>query len=168
MNDPEKPFVNQACLLQKFSGKGGWTYVAIPPNSNEKLMPPGWSKVTGSIDDFELTDYNLMPMGDGTLFLPVKAEIRKKIGKQEGDWVNVVLYTQNSRQMVEQELMLCLEDEPAALKAFLKSPKTEQKAHIDWIFSSYSDEVKIERIIKTIDSLLRRKTLPDKKAKKAA
>jgi hypothetical protein len=45
-------------------------------------------KVRGFIDDYELKDHNLFPMGKGILMMAVKAEIRKKIGKQEGDWVN--------------------------------------------------------------------------------
>lgn len=34
-------------------------------------------------------------MGNGKLFLPVKAEIRKKIKKAEGDKVHVILYPDN-------------------------------------------------------------------------
>jgi hypothetical protein len=41
--------------------------------------------VRGTIDDFEIRKYHLMPMGNGKFFLPVKAEIRKKIKKEAGD-----------------------------------------------------------------------------------
>ncbi len=41
-------------------------------------------------------------MGDGKMFLPVKAEIRKKIKKEAGDWVHVLLYTDNEPLEVPQ------------------------------------------------------------------
>ena len=43
-------------------------------------------------DGFEIKKYHLMPMGDGNLFLPVRAEIRKKIPGKEGELVHVILF----------------------------------------------------------------------------
>jgi hypothetical protein len=77
----ETPLVNGDYLLQKFPGKGGWTYAAIPEILQNKKNPFGWVKVKGSVDGYELKQYKLMPMGEGRLFLPVKAAIRKKIKK---------------------------------------------------------------------------------------
>ena len=57
-----------------------------------RITPFGWVKVRGFIDEFELKQYKLMPMGAGKLFLPVNAAIRKKIKKQAGDTVKIVLY----------------------------------------------------------------------------
>ncbi|MEY3398621.1 MAG: hypothetical protein RL220_1215, partial [Bacteroidota bacterium] len=78
--------VDKAYRLEKFPGKGGWTYARIPEILQDKHSPFGWVRVKGSIDDVEFSSYHLMPMGNGQLFLPVKADIRKKIGKKEGDW----------------------------------------------------------------------------------
>ena len=86
-----KPLVNKKYLLEKYPGKGGWTYARIPEILQDKNTPFGWVKVMGSIDGYEIKNYHLMPMGNGQLFLPVKAAIRKKIGKETGDWVQVVL-----------------------------------------------------------------------------
>ncbi len=33
-----------------------------------------------------------MPMGNGALFVPVKAEIRKKTNKHDGGFVKILLY----------------------------------------------------------------------------
>jgi hypothetical protein len=65
-------------VLEKIPGKGGWTYVVINEIAPDKRAKFGWVKVRGSIDDYELNQYKLMPMGNGKLFLPVRAEIRKK------------------------------------------------------------------------------------------
>ncbi len=89
------PLVNRKYLLEKFSGKGGWTYAAIPEILPDQKAHFGWIKVKGSIDGYHFKSYKLMPMGNGKLFLPVKAEIRKKIGKNAGDYVDVILFADN-------------------------------------------------------------------------
>jgi len=96
-----------------------------------------------------------MPMGDGKLFLPVKAEIRKKIKKQEGDYVQVVLYADNEPLEVPEEMMLCLKEEPKALRFFKGLSESEQKHYIDWIYSSKKEETKIERLAKSINKLVK-------------
>jgi hypothetical protein len=101
-----KPLVNKKYKLEKFHGKGGWTFARLPDLTNNKKNPFGWVKVRGTIDDFEIRKYHLMPMGNGKLFLPVKAEIRKKIKKEEGDYVHVILFPDDEPLEVPDE-MLC-------------------------------------------------------------
>ena len=153
----EKPLVNQDYLLQKMVGKGGWTYVAIPEIGQDKHTYFGWVKVRGTIDDYEIANYHLMPMGNGILFLPVKAEIRKKIDKKEGDWVHVTLYSQELPTVVPDDFLLCLQDEPAALQQFQQLSECEQKVLMDWIYAAKRDEQKVERIAQTLDKLLSQK-----------
>jgi hypothetical protein len=64
--------------MENFPGKGGWTFVQIPEVMQNKDNPFGWVKVRGFIDDYEINHYNLQPMGNGNLFLPIKSEIRLK------------------------------------------------------------------------------------------
>ncbi|MFD2514021.1 DUF1905 domain-containing protein [Pontibacter locisalis] len=158
----EQPLVNKSYLLEKFPGKGGWTYAAIPEISPDKHAHFGWVRVKGSIDGYELKGYHLMPMGNGQLFLPVRAEIRKKIKKQAGDWVQVILYADNTPQEVPEELLLCLQDEPAAYKNFQSCTDGEQKAFVDWIYSAKTDETKVERIVQSINKLLSNQKLHEK------
>ena len=149
----EKPLVNKSFLLEKFPGKGGWTYAKIPEIKQDKYSPFGWVKVRGTIDDFEIKSYHLMPMGNGTLFLPVKADIRKTIRKKEGDYVHVVLFADNLPIAIPEELRLCLQDEPLALQTFLTYSVGEQKAFIEWIYSAKKETTKVERIAGTISKL---------------
>ncbi len=151
----EKPLIDKKYLLEKFPEKSGWTYAAIPEVLQDKHAHFGWVKVKGFIDDFELKSYRLMPMGNGMLFLPVRAEIRKKIGKKEGDWVHVKLFADNDALEIPKELMLCLEDEPQALKNFLTYTESEQKAYIDWILGAKKEETKIERMAETVNKVLK-------------
>lgn len=150
----DKPIVDAEFLLERFPGKGGWTYARIPQVIKEKDAPFGWVKVKGFIDNYEVKSYNLMPLGNGKLFLPVKAEIRKKIKKEEGDYVREVLYKDNTPYAIPEELKIILEEENVYQK-FLKHKKWEQKMCADWIFSAKRVETKKERIIKTVYRLIR-------------
>lgn len=151
--------VDKKYQLEKMPGKGGWTYAVISEISQDVKRKFGMVKVKGRIDDYELLGYNLMPMGTGQLFLPVKAEIRKKIGKKEGDWVSVVLYADDSALAVPEELIDCLKDEPGAYANFRKLNEGAQKEFRDWIYSAKKDETKVSRIAKMIDMLLQGKRL---------
>jgi hypothetical protein len=150
-----KPLVNKKYLLEKFPGKGGWTFAKIPEILQDKKAHFGWVKVRGAIDGYEIRKYHLMPMGNGNLFLPVKAEIRKKIKKKEGDWVHVILYTDNEPLEVPDEMRMCLEDEPKAHKFFKSLSESEQKFYIQWIYSAKKEETKIDRMAKAINRLLK-------------
>lgn len=149
----EIPLVDKLYLLEKFHGKGGWTFAAIPEIKPDKHAYFGLVKVKGSIDGYEIANYNLMPMGNGLLFLPVKAEIRKKIGKNEGEWVHIILYSAGLPKVVNEDFQNCLMDDPTAWHNFNDLALKEQNAIIDWIYSVRNDELKVQRIADTLNKL---------------
>lgn len=150
----ETPIVNDTFVLQKYPGKGGWTYVYLPQVPPNKKAPFGWVKVKGTIDGYEISKYNLMPGGGDKLFLPVKAEIRKAIQKSEGDTVRVVLYLDDEPVQIPEEMMLCLEDVPEALEVFESLSENEKNSYIKWIYSSKQEGTKVVRLVEMIKRLL--------------
>ena len=73
--------------LHKGDNAGAWTCVVVDDVA-ERYGTRGLVKIRGAIDG-EPFDGALMAQGDGTHRLPVKASLRKAIGKEAGDTVHV-------------------------------------------------------------------------------
>lgn len=158
----EKPIVDKHYYLEKYAGKGGWTYAEIPEIAQDKKAPFGWVRVKGSIDNYQIKQYHLMPMGNGHLFLPVKSEIRKKIGKQAGDQVHIVLYLDNSDFELPEEISECFDvEDPAVRQSFDQLSESNKKAYIEWIENAKKLETKAKRIAEMMKRLSLGLTLYD-------
>ncbi len=160
--EKEVLIVNDIFLLEKFPGKGGWTFVALPHLTQNKKNLFGWLTVKGCIDTYELKKYKLLPIKGNKLFLPVKASIRKIINKHAGDHVQVKLYLDESTIEIPEEFLTCLNDEPQAYHNFIAFTENQQKAFLDWIYDAKTEKTKVERINNVIQQLIKQQKFHNK------
>jgi hypothetical protein len=140
---------NADVKLEKFSGKGGWTYALLPAGIKSPKEAFKGLAVSGRIDDLPLASATLMPLGRGRLFLPVRAAIRKQIGKEAGDVVRLQLLCADEDAPLTvsaEDFAECLAEVPAALATYQQLPAAARQTWVAWVAAAPTDEQKVARV----------------------
>ena len=109
--------------FDKQGEKTGWTYIEIPSDIAEKLMPGNRKGfyVKGKLDSFPIKGIALLPMGAGNFILTLNADLRRNIRKKKGAMLNVKLQVDREGYKLNEDFIACLNDDPAA-KKLLRHP----------------------------------------------
>ncbi len=137
--------------------KTGWRYVHIDAEmANElKLNNKKSFRVKGMLDALPINGIALMPMGDGSFILPLKADIRRALRKDAGAALTVSIEEDLDYKVeIPEDLQECFDFEPEALNYFNSLPKSHRDYFIKRINSAKTNETRAKRIVNTINALL--------------
>lgn len=158
--------VNFTATIHKFENKGektGWRYIQITADTAEELAP-GVRKsfrIKGRIDGVEINDFSVLPMGDGSFILPLKAGLRKQLHKQEGSMVTLSLTADPLPYKLHEEMLACLEDSPEAFHFFNQLQPSHQRYFSKWIDSAKTDGTKARRIAQVVRAMQHNQSYSD-------
>jgi hypothetical protein len=147
--------------LEKY-GKNGeksaWTFILIPARLASKLKPDCKVsfRVKGSFDNYTFEKVAMLPVGEGNFIIPVKAPVRKELGKHDGHTVKVVLDLDDRVIPLSVDLMRCLKDDPQCLATFKAMPRSHQNYYSNWIESAKTIQTKTKRILMTMEAMAKK------------
>ena len=153
--------ITYTTTILKFDEKGdktGWTYITIPADIAEQLIPGNKRafRVKGFLDKYAFSKVSLLPMGKGDFIMPLNATIRKGIHKGKGAMLKVNIEVDLQPVLLNEDMMQCLHDEPAAIAYFETLPKSHKMYFSNWIESAKTEETKAKRIALTVNACARK------------
>jgi len=151
--------VQFSTIIKKFDDQGektGWTYIEVPMSIANQLKPNNKKsfRVKGKLDNYSFRGIALIPMGGGNFILALNAEMRKKVAKNKGAKLLVVL-APDPDYIIEpsREFEACLSDEPSARDYFHTLAKSHQAYFCKWIESAKTEPTKVKRIAQAVSAL---------------
>ena len=148
--------------FDKQGEKTGWTYIDIPSDIAEKLMPGNRKgfRVKGKLDSFPFKAVALLPMGGGNFILTLNADIRKGIRKKKGALLKVKLQVDPEGYKLNEDFIACLNDDPAARSFFDTLSGSHRNYFSKWIDSAKTDPTKTKRIAMAVNALSKKMGIP--------
>lgn len=150
-------------LLEKYQQKGeksGWTFLAIPSSTANKLNP-GVKKsfrVKGKLDKVTIKQVALIPVGEGNFILPINQTLRKQLKKIIGEKVSLALSVDEAAFTLSEDLLNCLQVEPAAYDYFKKLAPSHQRYFSKWVEEAKTSFTKEKRILLTLEAMSKQKS----------
>jgi hypothetical protein len=153
-------------IIHRFDKKGektGWTYIEIPADIAQRIKAKNKMsfRVKGFLDDFQINQVALIPMGEGVFILPLNATIRKGVRKKEGATLFVKLEEDKSPMLLDSDFATCLEDDDEAEAYFKTLTKSHQQYFSKWIASAKTEETKAKRIAMAVNALSKKMGYPE-------
>lgn len=149
--------------FDKQGEKTGWTYIDIPSDIAQKLMPGNRKGfyVKGKLDSFSIKGNALLPMGNGNFILTLNADIRKGIRKKKGAMLKVSLQLDREGYKLNEDFMACLNDDPPARTFFDTLTGSHRNYFSKWIDSAKTEPTKTKRIAMAVNALSKKWGFPE-------
>ena len=147
-------------LIYQFEEKGektGWTYLDIPAHISNQIKADCKTsfRVKGKLDDITIFGIALAPMGEGDFILPLKKDLKKKLGKPNGTPVNIEIEEDKDfKYEIPDDLAACFDDAEGTLRQFLNQPKSHQNYFIRWIGEAKTETTRIKRLTMIVNAML--------------
>jgi hypothetical protein len=158
--------VDYNTIILQFGEQGektGWTYIVIPADVAQQMKPGNRRsfRVKGKLDGLPVAGMALMPMGDGNFMMALKREICKGLRKHRGAMLRVRLELHHDFKVeTPADLLECFEFEPEAGEFFNSLNPSNRGYFVKWINDAKTDVTRANRIVQTIDAMLRRQNYP--------
>lgn len=149
--------------IEKHEGMDA-AYVVFPYNVMSLYGVKGQVKVKALIDETIVYRGSLANMGMPCHLLGITKEIREKINKTFGDYIDVQIERDNEiREIVlPGDVADFLNDNPSAKENYNKLSYSHKKEYISWIEEAKKDETRLRRIVKFIDKMNEQTTSNEK------
>ena len=153
-------------IIKQFDKQGektGWTYIEIPGDIAEKLMPGNRKgfRVKGKLDSFAIKGIALLPMGGGNFILTLNAGLRKGIHKKKGALLTVKLQVDPEGYQLNKDFVACLNDDPFAKNFFNTLSGSHRNYFSKWIDSAKTEPTKTKRIAIAVNALSKKWGYPE-------
>lgn len=141
--------------FDKQGEKTGWTYIDVPQEIAEKLVPGNRKgfRVKGKLDGFAIKGIALIPMGGGNFILTLNADLRRGIRKRKGAMLIVKLQVDPEGYKLNEDFIACLSDDPPAKKFFDTLSGSHRNYFSKWIDSAKTEPTKVKRIAMAVNAL---------------
>ncbi|WP_316821298.1 YdeI/OmpD-associated family protein [Pedobacter gandavensis] len=145
--------------IERFAEMGektGWTYIFVPfeiANAIKADCRKSY-RVRGMLDQVNIAGLALVPMGSGDFIIALNQLLRKKLKKDKGGIVSLMLEEDpDFKILMPDDLEVCLSDEPQWLEGFLKLPKSHQNWYINWLNSAKTEATRTKRLVRIVNAM---------------
>lgn len=158
--------VHFTTTIKQFGKQGektGWTYIDVPSDIAEKLMPGNRRgfRVKGKLDNFVIRGIALIPMGKGDFILTINADLRKGIRKKKGAMLSVKLQVDPEGYKLNEDFIACLNDDPDAKSFFNTLTGSHRNYFSKWIDAAKTEPTKTKRIAMAVNALSKKWGFPE-------
>ena len=135
--------------FEKMGEKTGWTFVHIPAAVAQQIKAGCKMsfRVKGWLDEVPVEGLALTPMGEGNFILALKADLRRKLRKEQG--ASLRLQLEEHKDFIvgtPEDLELCLMEERHCLDNFMALPQSHRHYFINWLNTAKTETTRVKRL----------------------